>query len=307
MRLIQNQFFGHDVDKAVKQQPGTMYIATDTRKIYIYDANGDPRLATASGSGAPSDLIIVDTYADLPTGEPEDTIAFVLNSTGTPWLPGSLGGTYRPAGWYIYRGSVWISTEKLIDEALDDIFNHIASTGNPHNVTADQVGLGNVDNTSDADKPVSSATATALSGKANTIHTHVKADITDFLESDYATGAEGDLATSATQPGDNISTLNNDELFLQPSDNVSSLNNDSGYLSSGANVSEFINDSGYIVGQPVTSYRSDHEELMTIYSGWLDSALNPVIMKDDDGVQTFATGLTDLETDWTNRLSLTYI
>lgn len=40
--------------------------------------------------------------------------------------------------------------------------NHIASTSNPHTVTATQVGLGNVDNTSDANKPVSTATQTAL-------------------------------------------------------------------------------------------------------------------------------------------------
>lgn len=33
-------------------------------------------------------------------------------------------------------------------------------------------------------------------------HTHVKADITDFVESDYATGAEGDLATTAHGWGD---------------------------------------------------------------------------------------------------------
>lgn len=39
------------------------------------------------------------------------------------------------------------------------------------------VGLSNVDNTSDASKPVSTATQTALNGKANTSHTHVAADI----------------------------------------------------------------------------------------------------------------------------------
>lgn len=39
------------------------------------------------------------------------------------------------------------------------------------------VGLDVVDNTSDADKPVSSAVATALDGKANVSHTHVAADI----------------------------------------------------------------------------------------------------------------------------------
>ncbi|QGZ17125.1 minor tail protein [Arthrobacter phage DrYang] len=41
------------------------------------------------------------------------------------------------------------------------------------------VGLGNVDNTSDANKPVSTATQTALNGKSNTGHTHLWADLTD--------------------------------------------------------------------------------------------------------------------------------
>jgi hypothetical protein len=40
--------------------------------------------------------------------------------------------------------------------------NHITNKSNPHSVTKAQVGLGNVNNTSDADKPVSTAQATAI-------------------------------------------------------------------------------------------------------------------------------------------------
>lgn len=40
--------------------------------------------------------------------------------------------------------------------------NHIANKSNPHTVTKTQVGLGNVNNTSDADKPVSTAQAAAI-------------------------------------------------------------------------------------------------------------------------------------------------
>lgn len=40
--------------------------------------------------------------------------------------------------------------------------NHIANKSNPHGVTKTQVGLGNVNNTSDANKPVSTAQATAI-------------------------------------------------------------------------------------------------------------------------------------------------
>jgi len=46
-------------------------------------------------------------------------------------------------------------------------------------VTKTDVGLSNVDNTSDALKPISTATQTALNGKAPTVHTHIWTDITD--------------------------------------------------------------------------------------------------------------------------------
>lgn len=41
------------------------------------------------------------------------------------------------------------------------------TSGNPHNVTKSDVGLSNVDNTSDANKPISSATQTALDNKSD--------------------------------------------------------------------------------------------------------------------------------------------
>lgn len=45
---------------------------------------------------------------------------------------------------------------------------HINNTGNPHTVTKAQLDLGNVDNTSDAAKPISTAVQAALDGKAGT-------------------------------------------------------------------------------------------------------------------------------------------
>ena len=42
-------------------------------------------------------------------------------------------------------------------------------TGNPHNITKSDINLGNVDNTSDVNKPISTATQTALNLKANLI------------------------------------------------------------------------------------------------------------------------------------------
>lgn len=53
----------------------------------------------------------------------------------------------------------------LKDQAGITLETHINNKSNPHEVTKDQVGLGNVDNTSDANKPISNATQTALNGK----------------------------------------------------------------------------------------------------------------------------------------------
>ena len=52
---------------------------------------------------------------------------------------------------------------------VDAVRTHTTSTDNPHNVTKNQVGLSNVDNTSDVNKPISTATQTALNLKQNTL------------------------------------------------------------------------------------------------------------------------------------------
>lgn len=57
-----------------------------------------------------------------------------------------------------------------IKKAIVDLISHLANTNNPHSVTKSQVGLGNVDDTSDADKPISTATRKALDGKAPKTH-----------------------------------------------------------------------------------------------------------------------------------------
>lgn len=52
---------------------------------------------------------------------------------------------------------------------LSDFNSHVTNFSNPHVVTAGQIGLGLVDNTTDLDKPVSDATQLALNGKQNTL------------------------------------------------------------------------------------------------------------------------------------------
>jgi hypothetical protein len=66
---------------------------------------------------------------------------------------------------------------------------HIGSTSNPHSVTKTQVGLGNVDNTSDAAKPISTAAQTALDAKCATDD----ARLSDARAPLIANAADGDV------------------------------------------------------------------------------------------------------------------
>lgn len=54
-----------------------------------------------------------------------------------------------------------------IDAVQTNLETHINNKSNPHEVNKAQVGLGNVDNTSDANKPISTATQKALNSKFN--------------------------------------------------------------------------------------------------------------------------------------------
>lgn len=68
-----------------------------------------------------------------------------------------------------------------------------AFTGMPTGITKAHVGLGAVDNTADADKPVSTAAQAALDGKAASSHTHTAANVSDF-----STAADARITASTT-------------------------------------------------------------------------------------------------------------
>ena len=59
--------------------------------------------------------------------------------------------------------------------------SHISNKSNPHGVTKAQVGLGNVNNTSDADKPVSTAQATAIAD-AKAAGTNAQTNLTTHMQ-----------------------------------------------------------------------------------------------------------------------------
>ena len=66
-------------------------------------------------------------------------------------------------------------------EKIDSYSAHITNTSNPHVVTKSQVGLGNVDNTADLNKPVSTAQQAALNLKSDKSTTYSKTEVDDLL------------------------------------------------------------------------------------------------------------------------------
>ena len=56
---------------------------------------------------------------------------------------------------------------RITAASLQASADHAATTGNPHGLTKAHISLGNVDNTSDIDKPISTATQAALDTKVN--------------------------------------------------------------------------------------------------------------------------------------------
>ena len=113
---------------------------------------GNRAIVTISGSGGGGSV-------DSVNGQTGDVVldADDINETATRgWLTSTLKAVYDAA-------VTWISTNGT------NLINHLSNTSNPHNTTKSQVGLGNVDNTSDANKPVSTAQQTAIDAKENSI------------------------------------------------------------------------------------------------------------------------------------------
>ena len=79
------------------------------------------------------------------------------------------------------------AVRKMLNDAIS---NHAEDSDNPHRVTKEQVGLENVDNTSDANKPVSIAQQTALDALYEQLAAYTRQEIANLIN-----GAPSNLDT----------------------------------------------------------------------------------------------------------------
>lgn len=162
-----------------------------------------------------------DTYENIAAKE-DPAVGDVWNSTTANGVyPKGTNYAWNGEEWDALGGEVDLSTyqvkaitvgetpttvEAAINANKTAIDAHVAKQDNPHNVTAAQVGLSNVNNTADADKPVSTAQQAALDLKQdktdNTLTTTSKTVVGAINEvkgvADAAAKADASNITVAT-------------------------------------------------------------------------------------------------------------
>lgn len=89
-------------------------------------------------------------------------MAYVLRGTIKNANALTVDTTLTQEGYAADSKAVGDAIESAKNETLETLESHVNNKTNPHTVTASQIGLGNVNNTSDADKPVSTAQAAAI-------------------------------------------------------------------------------------------------------------------------------------------------
>ena len=128
--------------------------------------------AQAAGGGLTRQVVDI-----LPTTDIKTNVIYCIPKTDPET------GNYYDEYWYV--NSKWelfgnsktnlsgyytsAQTDNLLSSKADSsvLEAHKGDTSNPHQVTKSQVGLGNVDNTADADKPISTAQKAALDLKSD--------------------------------------------------------------------------------------------------------------------------------------------
>ena len=160
----------------------------------------DERVTNIENSvGAPDGIATLDSEGKLEVSQiPNEALNVIegkymtetqfTDSEGVEFIPrhntiyiDSIGGSNKLYRWDGFK-YVEVSDSDNVTEAID---NHIKDFNNPHKVTAEQIGLGNVDNTADIDKPISTAVQEAL----DTVNTKVT-EHTENKENPHGVTAE---------------------------------------------------------------------------------------------------------------------
>ena len=198
-------------------------IETDTNRFKIGDGVSTySQLSYGRNTGEYSSLYNVTSLFPLPSGYYSHESAVLAIPVGERIVGLIITYATSASVWYTERfigtnvsGWTTVSNWERIPNASDVsrldtniaiTTAHIANKANPHEVTKAQVGLGNVDNTSDVNKPISSATQTALNGKVNNSGNEVISGIKTFSSSPIVPTPTTDMQSSTKKYVDDSKT-----------------------------------------------------------------------------------------------------
>ena len=160
--------------------------------------------------------------------------------------------------------------KKAGTDAQTNLTTHTSDTSNPHKVTKAQVGLGSVDNTADKDKPISTATQTALDTKVD------KVSGKSLSTNDYTTSEKTKLAGIAENannyslPNASASTLGGVKIGnnINISDGVISISVDSELSETSTNPvqNKIINSNISNISNSINSINSSISSISSISS-----------------------------------------
>lgn len=154
-------------------ESGKIYVATDTNLTYRWSGTGYVEISPSIALGETAST----AYAGDKGKTVTDALAAHKADTSNPHSVTKIqvglsnvdntSDANKPVS--NAQATAIANAKSAGTTAQTSIANHIADKANPHSVTKAQVGLGNVDNTSDLNKPVSTATQSAINTKATEI------------------------------------------------------------------------------------------------------------------------------------------
>jgi len=151
----------------VFSKTGTVAQSIDDAHIGIFKCSG---VHYSSNSKFIASALIFQTRYEKEDTESNETVEDVINQTMFS-DDGKLRTRTVNTSNFPVTDMEWETVDiSSMSNLLSKIETHANNSDNPHNVTKEQVGLSNVDNTSDIDKPVSSATQTALVEKEDIVN-----------------------------------------------------------------------------------------------------------------------------------------
>ena len=233
------QYFWNKVHQNFANLSDNGKVPANQLPSYVDDVLEYGTLSTFPVTGETNKIYVAQdtnlTYRWSGTRYVEISQSIALGETSTTAYPGNKGKANEEA--IINEISRAQGKEQSIQDSIDEEIlranrvetniqdshnRHITDYNNPHNVTKDQVGLGNVDNTSDVNKPISDAQQRefnrinqSLSNNTDNVNSalldvaNIKSTVNSLSqEQEYTKGMLDTIDSSITNINSNITSIN---------------------------------------------------------------------------------------------------